>query len=202
MSKKLTETEADARNDEARDARAEADDLDRIAAKVVDLLKKAQERDLRKDTGHGYRSAREIAGAVGLRPAEARTLLHSLADAGRVRKLDAANGLFWRSITPLPWEPGGTMAIAAAREAELWAGDLNLMVQAFWTERGQTMSRDVKAYPEGLRERAEAHVRLENHKSDARRKDDRCSNLRLSHSYTPPPSYRLVALQPNEEASR
>lgn len=170
------------------------------ADKITAHLLKMQQRGVERDTGHGILSAREIGLAVGIETKECRALLVSLAVAGRVRRLDFANGLFWQSVNPLPWEPGGEMAVARERECALWCDPLTVIVQSVWRDRVGTYYRDVKAYPEALRDRAEAHVERENRMSAARRHDDRKCDRHLSDTYTPPPTYRLVFLaqSPNQ----
>lgn len=86
------------------------------AQAIVDVLLSAQQKGLERDDSHGILSARQVGERVGLKPKEARELLVSLAAAGRVRRFDAANGLFWRTTNPLPWEPGGKWPGQAERE--------------------------------------------------------------------------------------
>lgn len=86
------------------------------AEKIVARLLRFQQRDLEKDDGHGIRSAREVAEALGMKTTLCRAILRELADAGRVRRLDCINGLFWQSTNPLPWEPGGMWPGQAERE--------------------------------------------------------------------------------------
>jgi hypothetical protein len=181
---------------DAKSAATEAEPSAAAEAAIVAFLDRAQARDLEKDAGHGYRLARDIAHAVGLEKTACRVLLERMATEGLIRREQYTNALMWRSIKPLPWEVGGTLTIQRALEAEMWAGELNLVVQACWMERGHLTSRDVKAYPAGLRERAEAYVQSENWQSEARRRDDRAYNSHLNEGYTAPPTYRLVTLMP------
>lgn len=80
-----------------------------VEQRVVDLLERWQAKDLAADTGHGYRSAREIAGALGLTKGEGRAILDKLSSDGRIKRVDFSNGVAWKSLTPLPWERGGVM---------------------------------------------------------------------------------------------
>ena len=175
---------------DAKSAPTEAE----ISAAVVAFLDRAQMRDLQRDAGHGYRSTRDVANAVGLDKATCRATLEQLSASRLIRREQCSNALHWRSIKPLPWEAGGELAIQHAREAALWAGELTLVVQACSTERGRTRSWDVKAYPLGLRERAEAHVLRENHASQSQRETDVHDGRHLSDGYVSPPRYRLVSL--------
>lgn len=76
-------------------------------AVIVAHLLKMQQRQLRNDSGHGYCTAKDIAQVIRASPITARTVLHRLADEGLIRREVFINGIFWRSINPLPWEPGG-----------------------------------------------------------------------------------------------
>lgn len=75
-----------------------------IGQRIVDRLERWQKGDVAKDTGHGYRSSREIREALGIPKAEIRAVLDKLAADGRIKRVDFTNGLAWRSVTPLPWE--------------------------------------------------------------------------------------------------
>ena len=162
-----------------------------MVEKICKHLDLMQQREVQKDTGHGIRSAREIGLAVGLPTKEVRVILTHMAEQGLVLRLDYDNGLFWRSKNPLPWESGGELAEKYKREQEMWKGPLTLIVQAVCTHG---VVRDIKAYPEGLRLRAEAHVTMENSRTSAQRADDYFNNRHLNNNYIAPPRYRLVSL--------
>lgn len=82
-------------------------DLSEVERKVVAWLLKMQRRQVIADTGHGIMSARDVGQAHGLDKKAAATVLQHLADGGHIRRLDYASGTFWRTLNPLPWEPGG-----------------------------------------------------------------------------------------------
>lgn len=163
---------------------------------IVAFLDRAQTRDLRKDDGYGYRSVREIAQAVGVEKSACRFALERMVAAGLIGRVQFSNALVWRSITPLPWEVGGSLQVERARLEKLWAEPLTLIVQSVWQEGRHARSHDEKAYPQGLRDVAESHVLSANAESDRRRQDDRWNNRHLSADYQSPPSYRLVSLLP------
>lgn len=83
--------------------------MDATQKRIVELLDRWQLDDLRKDTGHGYRSTKHLALCVGLERKACRALLEQMAAAGLIQRHDFANGLVWRSVNPLPWEVGGAM---------------------------------------------------------------------------------------------
>lgn len=160
---------------------------------IVRVLAKRQARQLSNDSGHGYMHTKELGAAVGLSKSEARPVLEEMAQAGLIRKEQFTNSLSWRSINPLPWEPGGTTYNEQERRRIAWAQPLTLIVQSY---RPDGSCRDVKSYPEALRSEAEAHVRLENASSKYRNQNARDMGD-LSPLY---PSYRLVSLLPEQSA--
>jgi hypothetical protein len=168
-----------------------------VEQKIVAFLDKVQKTEVRKDTGNGYRSAKQVGLQVGIATNEARTRLAAMAEAKLIRRCEFSNGLFWSSINPLPWEPGGAGYEAAKREQELWKQPLVLVlvVQSIHGSGRHATTQDVKAYPEALRERAVADVQSRNAESVRRYESDRYSNMHLSEHYTYPPSYRLVKLE-------
>lgn len=167
---------------------------DAIADKIVSYLFSVQQRELQRDTGHGYCTTKQIAQHTGQSPAECRTLLRDMATEGHIQCFDCANGVFWRSVNPLPWEEGGSLQRERARLDALWAQPHVLIVQAVYCDRDGNKSRDVKSYPEGLHDLAEAQVERENRTSEARLRDDYANDRHLRACYDPPPSYRLVTL--------
>jgi hypothetical protein len=179
---------------EPNPAKLSLGEMSERATRIVQHLRTMQVRELEKGTGHGYRSAKEVGQAVGLPTAEARSLLSEMACVGLVRRMDFSNGLFWRSTDPLPWEPGGATYKQAALEREMWETPLTLIVQSFHTERGVVVSRDVMAYPAGLRARAEAHVARENSSSKSQCNSDYACGRHLGSHYVAPPRYRLIEL--------
>ncbi len=76
--------------------------------RIIALLDRWQARELARDTGHGSSTARDIAQAVGIPKRDCRPILEVMAEEGRIKKEVVSNGHFWRSIKPLPWEPGGS----------------------------------------------------------------------------------------------
>lgn len=76
--------------------------------KVADWLHRVQVRELRKDTGHGYVTTRQVALQFGMARASAAVMLERMAAAGKAVEVPFSNCLCWRSANPLPWEPGGS----------------------------------------------------------------------------------------------
>lgn len=81
---------------------------------IVAWLLKIQRRQLANDTGDGCMAAGLIWNYLKDRTAEplsktaTRKLLNRMADEGLIRKMVYANATLYRSINPLPWEPGGS----------------------------------------------------------------------------------------------
>jgi hypothetical protein len=166
-------------------------DTDRIIA----WLDKVQARDVRKDDGYGIRSAKQIAQAVGLDKSTCRELLTQLAADGRVLRCDHINGVFWRSMNPLPWEVGGEAWKRQQYEAEVATHPKTLIIQAVWFDGRDTILRDVESYPEAHRGRAEASVQHKNWETERRRRDEICGSGRVRW-----PTYRLVELRPYQSS--
>jgi hypothetical protein len=158
---------------------------------IVRVLAKRQARQLSNDSGHGYMHTKELGAAVGLSKSEARPVLEEMAQAGLIRKSQCSNSLSWRSINPLPWEPGGEAYKEHERRRIAATQPKTLIVQAYWSEGyGRTASRDIEAYPTALRADAEARVRSENWQADYWRKDRRS----MGDLHARVPSYRLVQI--------
>lgn len=171
-----------------------------MSDKIVAHLLKMQQRQVRRDTGHGILSAREIAQAVGMEAKACRTLLREMSADGLIRFHDRLNGHFWSSKNPLPWEPGGEMAVEHERIAAAWRQPLTVIVQSVSHDRGGKVFRDVKAYPAELLSLAEAHVRTENAQSEARTRNDQITGAHLRATYSSWPTYRLVFLSQADAA--
>lgn len=87
--------------------------------RIVELLDRWLKRDLYKDSGHGYRHTKIIAGALGITPTTCREILERLATQARIKKIVFSNGLAWRSVNPLPWERGGELEESARHEVKI-----------------------------------------------------------------------------------
>lgn len=97
-----------------------------LKSKIVGYLNRRQAQQVARDTGHGILGAGEIANALGAGKTTVKKALVELAGEGRVRRLDFANGLFWQSINPLPWERGGSIEMKAKFDKSISAcKDLN-----------------------------------------------------------------------------
>lgn len=75
--------------------------------RIVEWLLRAQVRDLTADTGHGYRSVNDVARAMGLDRKKARFMLWDMSRLGMIRLHETSNYIGFRTVNPLPWEPGG-----------------------------------------------------------------------------------------------
>lgn len=80
-----------------------------IAEKAVALLDRWMARRVANEDRPDYHHTREIAQAIGLDKGTCRKLLDDLTAQGRIKREHFTNGVAWRSINPLPHEPGGVI---------------------------------------------------------------------------------------------
>lgn len=89
-----------------------------LAGQAVAILDRWMARCAKDDDQPHHHHTGKIANALGVNKGTARRLLDDLADQGRIKRLDFANGIAWRSVNPLPHEPGGTIWLSRQRYNE------------------------------------------------------------------------------------
>lgn len=157
-----------------------------VLDKITRFLDRKQQAELSRDTGHGYCTTKQIAQSVGLEKAEAREVLERAAAAGVVRRNECSNGVFWRSTTPLPWEPGGAVYERSVRDAEIERTHPKVVVVQAGNNNGPWY--DIERFAEAHADRADAMVRSKNAANEARRREQRFSGETIL------PTYRMVRL--------
>jgi len=89
-----------------------------LAARAVSLLDRWMARRQNDDDLPDFHHTGEIANALSVNKGTARRVLDELFAQGRVRRLDFSNGIAWRSVNPLPYEPGGSIDLARRKREE------------------------------------------------------------------------------------